>query len=236
MNSILAFETSSPVLSVALGTRQGKIKEFRSRSPLKHSENLIPLVDRLLKQEKISLKEIDAFAIDRGPGSFTGLRIGFSFLKGLLAARKKPCYGALSLDMISENVRPREGTRLGVVVDARRETIYSRIYLCRKGEWVSEGKLQLVSFTELKTRLREGMVFTGDALARYGSSLEEAFGKQIHFLSRNRWFPSAASLVKGFQARNSRLSPLERARDFLPLYFRASEAEEKRRALTNYVG
>ena len=83
---ILAFETSSPYLSVALGFG-GKIRELCSKSPLKHSENLIGLMDQLLKAERLTLEKIDAFAIDQGPGSFTGLRIGFSFLKGLLAVR-----------------------------------------------------------------------------------------------------------------------------------------------------
>ena len=234
MNSILAFETSSPVLSVALGTREGKVRELHSKSPLKHSENLIPLVDRLLRKEKISLKEVDAFAIDRGPGSFTGLRIGASFLKGMLAVVKKPCYGALSLDMIAARIASRENSRLGVLVDARREAIYSCFYICQKGEWVSEGKPELLSLSQLKTRIQKGAVLTGDALLRYRSSLEETFGNQVNFLREESWHPSAAVLVKWFQTRDPHLSPLKTPRDFLPLYFRASEAEEKRRTLIHY--
>ena len=233
MKSILAFETSSPYLSVALGTRDGKIKELHSKIPLKHSENLIPLVDQLLRREKISLKQIDAYAIDRGPGSFTGLRIGFSFLKGLLAAEKKSCYGAMSLDMIAAKAGPRTG-RLGVWVDARRDAVYSRFYICQKGEWVPEDELRLLSLSALKHRMGK-VTLTGDALVRCQSSLQEAFGNHINFLGKESWHPSAATLVKWFQTQDSRLSPLKNPRDFLPLYFRASEAEEKRRNSIAYV-
>ena len=234
MKSILAFETSSPYLSVALGTRGGKIKELCSKTPLKHSENLILLVDRLLRREKISLKRIDAYAINRGPGSFTGLRIGFSFLKGLLVAEKKSCYGAVSLDMIAAKAGPRTG-RLGVWVDARRDAVYSRFYIGQKGEWVPEDELQLLSLSELKRQRGKGVTFTGDALARCQSSVQEAFGNHVNFLGKESWYPSAATLVKWFQTQDSRLSPLKNPRDFLPLYFRASEAEEKRRNLIAHV-
>jgi tRNA threonylcarbamoyl adenosine modification protein YeaZ len=229
MRTILAFETSSPILSVALGTQGGELKEVRSQGLFQHSENLIPLIDRLLKKENLSLGEIDAFAIDRGPGSFTGLRIGFSLLKGFLAIQKRPCFGALSLDMMAAKVPLRDDSRLGVITDARREAIYARFYRSRRGEWMAERKLELLSLPQLKVRIPEGTYLVGDAVERYREALEEAFGKRIHFLSPDFHFPSAATLVQWFQAQDSRLSPLKGPRDFLPLYFRASEAEEKRR-------
>lgn len=227
MKTVLAIETSSPALSVALGTSAGRIKEFHSSSSLKHSENLIPLIDRLLRGEGIALGDIDAFAIDRGPGSFTGLRIGFSLLKGFLVAKKKPCYGALSLDMIAAKVRLAEGCRLGVVIDARREEIYSRFYRFRKGERVAERKLELLSLSELITRVSNRTALAGDALVRYRQPLEKEFGNQILFLDEKYQFPSARTLVSWFQAQDGRLTALKAPGDFIPLYFRASEAEEK---------
>ena len=228
MKTVLAFETSSPVLSVALGTRKGTVREIHSPGLLQHSENLIPLIDQLLRKEKIPLNQIDAFAIDRGPGSFTGLRIGFSLMRGFLAVKKRPCYGALSLDMIASNVRLSEGSHLGVLVDARRDALYARFYRCQRGEWKAERKLELLSFNELKARIREGASLVGDALIRYREELQEAFDQRIHFLQTDLSFPSAAALVKWFQAKDTRLTPLKTPQDFLPLYFRAPEAEEKK--------
>lgn len=229
MKTILAFETASPVLSVALGTRDGEVKEVGTKRHLQHSENLIPLIEQLLRKERISFDEIDTFAIDRGPGSFTGLRIGFSLLKGFLAVRKRPCYGALSLDMIASNIRLPEGSRLGVVVDARRDALYVRFYQRRNTDWLAERKPELLSFDQFKARISAGASFVGDALSRYQEPLEAIHGKRIHFFKPDTHFPSAAVLVRWFQTRDSRLSLLKGDRDFLPLYFRASEAEEKRR-------
>lgn len=234
MKTVLAFETSSPILTVALGTSKGKVHVLRSKVFLKHSENLLPFIDRLLKKEKISLAKVDAFAIDRGPGSFTGLRIGFSLLKGFLAVQKKPCYGAMGLDIITANIQLPEGSRLGVLVDARREAVYSRFYQCRRGQWSPEQKLKLQSISQLKTEIREGTVLVGDALARYGETLEETFGKRIHFLNDRAGFPSAAVLARWVQASDKRLILLKSPLDYLPLYLRASEAEENRRKLKHH--
>ena len=229
MRTVLAFETSGPVLSVALGARDGRVREARASGCLQHSENLILLMERLLKKERLGLDGIEAFAINRGPGSFTGLRIGFSFLKGFLAVRKRPCYGALSLDMIAAAVDLTEASRLGVLVDARRERIYARFYRGRKGEWAAERKLELLTLPELKQRISEETTLVGDGLVRYGEDLRETFGQRIRFLKEDAYFPTAGTLVRWFQAQDPRLRPFRSVRDFLPLYFRSSEAEEKRK-------
>ncbi len=229
MKTVLAVETSSPILNVALGNQEGEIREIQADGRLQHSENLISLIDQLLKKEKISLKEIDAFAIDRGPGSFTGLRIGFGLLKGFLAVRKRPCYGAVSLDMIAHPIVLPEGSRLGVVVDARREAIYTRFYLRHKGEWKPERKLVLLTLPELIHQISDGTTLVGDALIRYRGALADKFGKEIQLLGENRAYPSARTLVEWLQAKDVRLSQLVSTKEFIPLYFRASEAEERRR-------
>lgn len=234
MKTVLAFETSSPVLSVALGRATGKIREIRSKKHFQHSESLIPLIDALLKKEKISFDQIDAFLINRGPGSFTGLRIGFSLLKGFLAIRKIPCYGASSLDMITAGIQSPEASRLGVLIDARREKIYGRFYQRQKGEWVAEGKVELLSLPELMTRISKGTKLVGDALSRYRAPLENNFGKEIHCLPEDLGFPSARTLAAWFQRQDRRLALLKSPKDFSPLYFRASEAEEHLREKINY--
>lgn len=221
---------------MALGTREGKIYEAHSSKRLQHSEYLIPLIEKLLKtigppgrSPRCVLESIDAFAICRGPGSFTGLRIGFGFLKGFLAVRKKPCYGAVSLDMIAAPIQLPEGSRLGVVVDARRERLYARFYRFRSGRWAAEGNVRVFSLPQLKAQIREGITLVGDGLVLWRGALEETFGNRIHFLHPASRFPSARTLVTWFQKGDSRLVPLWSPRDLKPLYFRSSEAEENRR-------
>jgi tRNA threonylcarbamoyl adenosine modification protein YeaZ len=224
MKTILAFETSTPFLSVALGNRNGKISEAISKKPLAHSENIIPLGHQLLKKEKLTLSDIDVFAVDRGPGSFTGLRIGFSLLKGFLAVRKRPCFGALSLDIMASKIRLPGNSRLGVVVDARRDLIYSRFYRRRGEEWMPEAKLALLSLSELISQVTNGTVLAGESLGRCVGAYCNTPLPPIKPV-----FPSARILVEWFYEKNPRLSPLKTSRDFIPLYFRAAKAEEKRR-------
>lgn len=219
MKTLLALETSTAFLSVALGDAKGRVFELASKSPFKHSENLVPFIDRLLRRSGVSLGEIEVFAIDRGPGSFTGLRIGFSLVKGFLVVTKRPCYGALSLDMMAAKVSTVQHSRLGVVVDARRGRIYTRFYRAEKGEWVGERRPELLSSSELHTRINPKTLLVGESLDRYKTGLK------VRAVT-----PSARTLVQWFREKNPRLLSLTSPRDLLPLYFRTSEAEEKGRA------
>ncbi|MBI4115303.1 MAG: tRNA (adenosine(37)-N6)-threonylcarbamoyltransferase complex dimerization subunit type 1 TsaB [Candidatus Omnitrophica bacterium] len=227
MKKILSIETSCSVLSVALGNTKGGIRELRAGKGFQHSEYLIPLIHQLLKKEKLSLDDIEVFAIDRGPGSFTGLRIGFSLLKGFLAVRKRPCYGALSLDMMTTPIDLPEGSVLCVLLDARRDALYGRFYKRQEREWTAVSNPKLFSLSEIKVQLKEETSVVGDALIRYREALSEDSRKRLHFLDESL-LPSAATLVQWVQKNDPRLTPLKEPEDFTPLYFRASEAEEKR--------
>lgn len=233
--NLLAFETSSPVLSIALKKGKETVLETSTEGFLQHAENLIPLMDRLLRKKKLTLPDIDAFLIGRGPGSFTGLRIGFATLKGFLACQKKPCYGALSLDMIAASIDLAEGNWLGVCLDAYRKKIYIRLYKRRRGTWKAQGKMSVRAFPEILEDLPAEVTLTGDALLRYQKFFEQGFSgskRKIHFLPSSQWTPRASSLIACFIESSRRggvtpplLQKLDKPRDFLPLYLRVSEAE-----------
>lgn len=245
---LLAIDTSSPLLSVALKKDNEAILEKSVDGFLNHAENLMSVIVGLLKRKRLRIQDVDAFLVDLGPGSFTGLRIGLATLKGFLAINKKKCYGALSLDLISENARangntpsplsspPRgrgqgEGVRwLVVALDARREKIYFRLYKRGKERWIPFRKPQTVSLDELKKLLPEHTAITGDALLRYHNLFEtEMHDKRINLLPQETWYPKASTLISLFLNKDPRLVPLKKPSDFLPLYFRLSEAEEKRK-------
>ncbi len=229
MKNILAFDTSSPVLSLALKKGQEPVLAAEITGFLQHAENLLPLTDKLLKTKKLSIYDIDVFLIGRGPGSFTGLRIGFATLKGLLVTKKKPCFGALSLDMIAENCRLPESSHLAVCLDARREKIYTRFYLRKKSAWVSKGKAAVLDFEVLTLGLPPESYIAGDALIRYGEKIKEfSSGKKIHFLPESDWYPKAATLIRWYNQKSKNIQQLKKPKDFLPLYFRLSVASAKK--------
>jgi len=231
--NLLALETSSSILSVALKKGAGKTVEKRLKGFLRHAENLLPLMDRMLRKERLTCKDVDVFLIGRGPGSFTGLRIGFATLKALRVIQKKPCYGATSLDLIAARVPVREGAVLSVTLDARKEKIFSRTYLGKKGGWTALNEARVLDFASWADGLPEGVWIAGDILERFQKPLEER-GVKFRALPSRYWTPSALPLIEGFEKKlpaagiKKFLKKLNGPKDEIPLYFRLSEAEERR--------
>ena len=92
---ILAIYSSTPVAGVALLRDESVVAEEFANIGLTHSETLMPMVDRVLKDASLAARDVDTFAVTIGPGSFTGLRIGLAAAKGLALSVDKPLIGYL---------------------------------------------------------------------------------------------------------------------------------------------
>ena len=138
--TILCLETSTKVCSVALG-QNGKVvalkesadeKHLPVRQAGSHAENLTVYIQEACKQASVSLKDIDAVAVSKGPGSFTGLRIGVSTAKGLCYALNKPLIGINSLEAMAEGqVKSQElkvKSLFVPMIDAKRMEVYCAVY------------------------------------------------------------------------------------------------------------
>ena len=222
--NLLAIETSSPTLSVAIKRSGAKLRHATVQGYMKHVENLLPVIDRLLKKEKLKIGDIDAFLISRGPGSFTGLRIGFSTLKGFLATRPKPCYGALSLDVIAAGIKPKNAANgsktLTVCLDARRGKLYARSYRYNGKKWVARGLSRVVSISTMASELPRGSWVIGDGIAKLGP-------KDLGAAPEKSGIPRASTLIELFETKNPLLKKLTHPKEFLPAYLRRSEPEER---------
>jgi tRNA threonylcarbamoyladenosine biosynthesis protein TsaB len=236
--TLLAFDTSCPTLSVALHTEGSEIRKRSFSGSMKHAENLLPIIDELLKEEKMEIDDIDAFLIGRGPGSFTGLRIGYSTLKGFLAAQHRPAFGELSFDMIAENVSSENHKNLAVCLDARRDRVFLKTYKSTEQQWQSTSEPQLILKEDLLSKLQGISSVTGDALNKYSEILEKS-DKKLLLQKEDLWYPKASSLIQRY--RNSEktgklhnaLKELQSPEDLLPFYFRLSQPEEMRQENAN---
>ena len=230
--NILALDTSSPVLRVAVKKGRAKAQEARLEGFLQHAENLLPVTARLLRKNKLSTQDVDVFLIGRGPGSFTGLRIGFATLKGLRVLQKKECYGALSLDLIADHM-PLAGPKgpLVVAMDAYRSKVYARFFKKYGGRWCPQNEAQALTLDELIERLPEECRITGDVCLRYEKQFLDC-GKKVHLAKKELWYPRASSLIYAYEQRKTSpgkiLKRLSSPEDFIPLYHRLSEAEERK--------
>lgn len=126
---VLSISTSSDVCSVALMEDSILIKELNIENQKTHSENLMPLICELLQSTNTTLSEINLIVCDKGPGSFTGIRIGISTVKAISEVYSTPVVGVSSLDALSYNVDTvPEGTYVASLIDARNNQVYSGIY------------------------------------------------------------------------------------------------------------
>jgi tRNA threonylcarbamoyladenosine biosynthesis protein TsaB len=125
--NVLAIETATACLSCALWSGDGPLACYSLVAGRRHAEVLMPAVDQLLRQCGLSPTQLDAIAVDHGPGLFTGLRVGLATAGAMSAALGIPCAGVSSLDALAHRHRRRPGL-LAAVVDARRAEVYWSLY------------------------------------------------------------------------------------------------------------
>ena len=130
---ILALETSAKAVSAAV-TEDGKVLASGYQDTgLTHSRTLMPIVESILKNTNLSMKDIDAVAVAVGPGSFTGIRIGVAAAKGLAFAVDKPTIGVSTLAAMARNVAFCDGPII-CAMDARRQQVYNALFEAKDGK------------------------------------------------------------------------------------------------------
>jgi tRNA threonylcarbamoyladenosine biosynthesis protein TsaB len=215
--TILAIDTSTDYLSLAL-LRDGKIAgRFHRRAHMRHSGLLMPMIAGLLKKAHVKATAVDCFALSIGPGSFTGLRIGAATVKGLSYALNKPVVTVPTLDVIAQNAKSLKGV-ICPVLDARKNKVYACFYDSDGKNIKRISKYLLIPVKELmETAARYGKIFfLGDAMHLIGKPP----GKKID------WHPRSV-VVARLAAENFRKKKLTAAEDLEPMYLYSGECDIK---------
>ena len=223
---ILAFESSAKPASVAL-VRDGKLLAQSSQiSALTHSRTLLPMAEDLLRVTGVTLDEVDAVAVAHGPGSFTGIRIGVSTVKGLCWGAEKPAVGVSTLEAMAWHGLAAGGV-ICPVMDARREQVYNALFRIENGRPVRLCEDRAIALDELADELAalgESVFLVGD-----GASLAKAFLDARALPCRlapddlvwqDAW---GVAMAAGDKTPRS-------AAELLPVYLRLSQAERERQA------
>ena len=188
--NFLSIDTSTKYSVVAIGGKGGKVHGCRRLFEKGRADRLSALIAECLKRSGLEIGAVDYFGVGVGPGSFTGLRIGLSIIKGLSYALKKPCLVFSSLDAIAFNNAPYKKGRLCVMVDAKRSNVYSRFYDITG----PVSKDALLSVPDLLQKTAGSMVFTGDAIDLYrGDILAKV--KDPRFIAQRFWYPTPESIT-----------------------------------------
>ena len=164
---ILSVDTSSVHGSVAVFNDGEIVGEVRLASSIQHSERLFRSLEFLFAHVGFGLADIDLFVAARGPGSFTGLRVGLAAVQGFVTACKKPGAGVSTLRALAWLVRSTDRL-LAPAIDARRGAVYAGVYRWTGRELVEEQPPVVLKPAEWLSRLpREPVVLCGDGAHRY---------------------------------------------------------------------
>jgi tRNA threonylcarbamoyladenosine biosynthesis protein TsaB len=158
---LLAIDTSSAQIGLALYDGALLPGEFVWRSALRHTQELAPALAELLRRTEVEMEAISALGVALGPGSFTSLRVGLAFAKGLALARHVPLIGVPTLDVVAAAV-PLMDRRLAAAVQAGRGRLAVGWYQAGVDGWQAEGPAELVTAEELVEKIHKPVIVCGE--------------------------------------------------------------------------
>ena len=221
---MLAFESSAKAASVALCEGEKLLAMSTQNLGLTHSRTLLPMAEDLLKNADISIDRVDCFAVAHGPGSFTGIRIGVSTVKGLSWAAEKPCVGVSTLEALAWNGTSYEGL-LCPVMDARRSQVYNALFQVSDGKPLRLCGDRAISLEELASELKareEAALLLGDG-AEVTAAYLLAHDIPCRIAPENIRWQSAWGVAMAAKDQK----PIS-SQELLPVYLRLSQAERER--------
>lgn len=213
---LLAIETATNVCSVVLKNKDGKLFEERSEVNGVHSENVFLFIQQLMDEHRFDIGDIETILWSEGPGSYTGLRIAASGIKGLLFERDIPLYGVNTLASFAMGI-PHEQQSCGkihAVIDARRKHLYYQSFLWHNGHLAAQDEPKIRSIKEIESRISPHEIVVGTGLNR----LDEALLEQANSANENSI--SAHSLIQLYEApQTDSLYRKVKAAAFSPKYY-----------------
>lgn len=227
---VLAFDSATSACSAAVW-RDGDIVAHRFESMERgHAEHLMGMVRAVMADSGAGFPDLDLLAVTNGPGGFTGLRIGLAAARGMAFAGGLACIGVSTLEAVADGVPEpeRDGARVLVVIDSKRDDIYAQVFSCESG-LQSLGEAEAVSPENLAGFLSTGettqnnpggrVVVAGDATARAMKALSDAGMDAVAGTAPPA--PDARTVAAMAAARWSQGAPVEPLR---PLYLRPPDA------------
>ncbi len=176
---LLGIDSSQPSGSVALLQDQNILSQQINRNPESRANPALALVDAVLSESATELKTLDGFAITTGPGSFTGLRVGISLIKGFVLSLEKPFVGISTLEALAATVSPDAPGVICPVLDARKKEIYTALFKYEEGRLVRLAEDAVCSPEDLCRTVSQPTLFLGNGLDTYKNYLQDHLGERM---------------------------------------------------------
>ena len=213
---ILSFETTGQLGSAALVTKGGSVKQLFTSGRMDHLKELMPMAKKLLDEEGISPAGLDAVAVSKGPGSFTGIRIGVTSARAFAQAAGKKCIAVSSLDIFRQNAERKPA----VIFNARRGQVYGAVFDNDGSDILAPGPYMLTDVLEAVKGFDDA-VFFGDGIDAYGAELEGHAAADV-----SERYQTAEMVAREALRLLAEGKALEYG-DVMPDYMRRAEAEVK---------
>ena len=220
---ILAADTATMSCSVAVINGDALLAESTVAHNQTHSRHLLKIIDAVLGEAGLQINDLDGFAVSRGPGSFTGLRIGIASIKGLAFALDKPVVGVSSLLALAYQFRL-EPYLICPVIDARKQEVYFCRYRSVNGELEPQGAERVASPNRVADGIQEPALFIGSGAALYRRMIDDDLGQFANFVPDNENTIQASAIARLSLGRFKR-KETDDVRLLVPHYIRKSDAE-----------
>lgn len=223
MAKALAIETSGRIGSVAAVENGNVLSEQEFPHGLKHAAGILPIIDGLCQEQGWRPGDLGEVYVSIGPGSFTGLRIGVTLAKTLAFARGVRIVAVPSVRVLVENA-PDEARNVIIVLDAKREQIFTARFERESEEWIEREAAHLDSLTGMIERAPRPVYLLGEGIPYHRKFIPDEAG--VIVTPESAWRARAgvvARLGTQMARRGEYADPLTLA----PIYIRLAEAEEK---------
>ena len=226
---ILAIDSSSLVASVALVNETSVVAEYTINLKKTHSQTLLPMIDEIFKMTGLDNKEIKAIAITKGPGSFTGLRIGAATAKGLALALGLDIISIPTIDAMAYNYN-HCNKLICPIMDARRHQVYTGIYRCDGIQLETIMCQCAISVEELIVKindLNEEVVLVGDGIPVFFDEIDKNTNVKCYAAKQHLGRQRAGTIGAMAWDKYNKGETVS-ADAFAPEYLRMSQAERER--------
>jgi len=229
---VLGIESASETASCAILSEEKLLGEYSQNIGKTHSENLMALIDTLIIDTDTSLKDLSGIAITKGPGSYTGLRIGIAIAKSMSQSLKLPILSISTLESLAYNL-PFTDKIISPVLDARSNRIYTGLY-----KWEGEKLFNIEedSATTIEEHLdkltnknlKKDIIFIGDGVKKHKDLIKSKLGDKCFF---------ASNYINHLKSSSTAQAGIEKLKkhDFLnwenfnPIYLRKTQAERNKK-------
>lgn len=216
---ILSIDTASNLCTVALLENETCIKEIIVNDARNHSEKIMPVIEKILQETNLNLKVIDLIVCDKGPGSFTGIRIGVGTVLAFQDTLNIPCVGISSLEALVYNVK--QNGLICSLIDAKNNNVYFGLFKFANNEYIQIENFDFKTIDETIDLLKKydsPITFVGDGAICYQELLQNSFNN-CAFTEQNQ----LSSYSLGIAGFNTYKKGIETS--LMPLYLRKSQAE-----------